>query len=216
MYYDIIMNDSTLISKLPDKSTGSIQNNFQENNANNQNYPLKNQNAEINTNTYTPLNDVHLNPYGFKNDIDVQQHPLKQDQMHRLPSRDIPIDQTRYTQDEEIKVNYIEEPKNMKDYIQDYKQEESERIRIHNLEKNALSHFDKTVSELQEFILISILYFISHLPIITILMKKYLNILGIFETDGNLNVRGKIFKSLSFATLYYITFQAINRSFPTI
>ena len=226
MYYDIIMNDSTFISKLPDKSTngGSIQNNFQENinckssNQNNisfnqNNLPQIQNNAAINTNTYTPLNDVHPNPYGFKNDIDVS---LKQDQMHRLPSRDIPIDQTTYTQDEEVKVNYIEEPKNMKDYIQDYKQEESERIRIHNLEKNALSRFDKTVSELQEFILISIMYFISYLPIITTLMKKYLNILGMFEADGNLNLRGKIFKSLSFATFYYTTFQAINRLFPTM
>ena len=223
MYYDIIMNDSTFISKLPDKSTngGSIQNgiNGEASNQNlsfNQNNLPKNQNAAINTNTYTPLNDVHPNPYGFKNDIDVQQQSFKQDQMHRLPSRDIPIDQTTYTQDEVVKANYIEEPKNMKDYIQDYKQEESERIRIHNLEKNALSRFDKIVSELQEFILISIMYFISYLPIITILMKKYLNILGIFETDGTLNIRGKIFKSLSFAACYYTTFQAINRLFPTI
>jgi hypothetical protein len=104
----------------------------------------------------------------------------------------------------------------MKDYIQDFKEEESERIRKHNIEKNRLSRFDRTVTELQEFILIMVLYFLSYLPIVTTLMKKYFDILGIFETDGNLNVRGKIFKSVLFALVYYTTFQVINRSFPTI
>ena len=171
----------------------------------------------MNTNTYVPMN-IHTNPYGFKNDIDVQQFSQEptQERMHRLPSRDIPIDQISYVQDEGIKANYIHEPKNIKDYIQDYKEEESERIRKHNLEKNKISRFDRTVSELQEFILISILYFISQMPIISIIMKKYFSVLGIFETDGNLNVYGKIFKSISFAFLYYTSIQAINRSFPTI
>lgn len=236
----IIMNDSTFISKLPDRTNngGIIQGQFQDknnftiqnstikdgfNNGNQRNQDnsrdnqLKNSNSDINTNTYVPMN-IHTNPYGFKNDIEVQQFTEEptQERMHRLPSRDIPIEQTSYIQDEGVKANYINEPKNIKDYIQDYKEEESERIRNHNLEKNKLSRFDRTVSELQEFVLIAILYFMSQLPLISIVMKKYLSALGIFETDGNLNVYGKIFKSVSFALLYCVSFQAINRSFPTI
>ena len=224
MYIDIIMNDSTFISKLPDTGGKNVQNNqtFTDNSSFNDNFnnmkqnnQPKNQNPEINANTYTPIN-IHSNPYGFKNDIDTQQFPVETESMHRLPSRDIPIDQTKYTHDEVIKPNYIEEPKNMKDYIQDFKEEESERIRKHNIEKNKLSRFDRTVTELKEFVLIMVLYFLSFMPIVTTLMQKYLNILGIFETDGNLNLRGQIFKSASFALVYYITFQVINRTFPTI
>ena len=222
MYIDIIMNDSTFISKLPEPGGGNVQNKqtYADNSSFNDNFnnmkqqnQSKNQNPEINANAYTPIN-VHSNPYGFKNDIDTQH--VETESMHRLPSRDIPIDQTKYTHDEVIKPNYIEEPKNMKDYIQDFKEEESERIRKHNIEKNKLSRFDKTVTELQESVLIMVLYFFSYMPIVTTLMKKYLNILGVFETDGNLNVRGQIFKSISFALVYYITFQVINRTFPTI
>lgn len=211
------MNDSTLISNLPDRSNnrGTIQKQFQENkqsfnndiNRDNEDKKISN---DVNTNTYVPMN-IHSSPYGFKNNIEVQQENL-----HRLPSRDIPNDQINYVQDECVKVNYIEGPKNMKDYIKDYKEEESERIRIHNLEKNKLSRFDRTVSELQEFVLIAIMYFISQMPIVSVIMKKYLTILGIFEIDGNLNLYGKIFKSCAFALFYYISFQAINRSFPTI
>ena len=165
--------------------------------------------SEISKNTYAPMN-LHDSPYGFQNDIDVPQ------QQYRLPSRDIPNDQTKYTQDQSTKANYIEEPKNIQDYIQDYKEEESERIRKHNNKKNKISQFDKTISEAQEIFLIAILYFISNMTIVNTLIKRYLSILGIFENDGNYNFYGKIFKSGSFAFVYYISFQVINNLFPTI
>lgn len=191
------MNDSTLISNLPDRTNStSAQNN--------------NLSHEINSNKYIPL-QVHNNPFGFKNDIDVQEEIH-----HRLPSRDIPNDQTNYTHDEVVQVNYIEEPKNLNDYVQDYKEEESARIRKHNKEKNSISRFDKTISQLQEFVLIAILYFISNMTIINILIKRYFSILGMFENDGNFNFYGKVFKSISFALFYCLSFQVINNYFPTI
>jgi hypothetical protein len=209
------MNDSTLISNLPDRTNGTAaQNHLRNPNQTNINMTKKNNSTETNSNTYVPMN-VHDNPYGFKNDIDVAQNQQDSTQ-HRLPSRDIPIDQTKYTQDQSTKANYIDEPKNIQDYIQDYKEEESERTRKHNYDKNKISQFDKIVSETQEFLLIAILYFISDMTIVNILIKRYLSILGIVENDGNFNMYGKIFKSVSFAFLYYLSFQAINNLFPTI
>jgi hypothetical protein len=117
------MDDSTLISNLPDN---------RRNGDRAQNPSLQvvnNNNNEISTNAYIPMN-VHNNPYGFNNNIEISQHP--QETVQRLPSRDIPSDQTKYTQDQVVKANYIEEPKNIQDYIQDYKEEESSRIRKHN------------------------------------------------------------------------------------
>jgi hypothetical protein len=192
------MNDSTLISNLPDRTNGAPTHNHFSNT------------PETNANTYTPMN-VHSSPYGFKNDINPEETV-----QHRLPSRDIPINQTDYTQDEAIQANYIEEPKNIQDYIQDYKEEESERIRKHNNEKNQVSRLDRAISDVQEFLLIAILYFISDMTIVNTLIKKYLSFLHLSEIDGNFNSYGKVFKSVSFAFIYYISFQAINSSFPTI
>jgi intein/homing endonuclease len=63
-----------------------------------------NNNNEISTNAYIPMN-VHNNPYGFNNNIEISQHP--QETVQRLPSRDIPSDQTKYTQDQVVKANYV-------------------------------------------------------------------------------------------------------------
>jgi hypothetical protein len=208
------MNDSTLISNLPDRTNGTMAQNHLR--SPNQTNLKKNDNStETNSNTYVPMN-VHDNPYGFRNDIDVVGQNQPDSTQHRLPSRDIPNDQTKYTQDQSTKANYIDEPKNIEDYIQDYKEEESERIRKHNYDKNKVSRFDKFVSEIQEFLLIAILYFISDMTIVNTLIKRYLSFLGIIENDGNLNMYGKFFKSISFGFIYYLLFQAINNLFPTI
>lgn len=192
------MDDSTLISNLPDKTSNSSAQDI-----------FRNGNSETKENIYVPMN-VHSSPYGFKNDIDSQETT-----QHRLPSRDIPNNQTNYTQDEVIKPNYIEKPKDMKDYIKDYKKEESQRIREHNRKKNETSLIDKTIFKIQEVLLIAILYFISNMEIVNISIKRYLSILRLFENDGNLNMYGNIFKCISFAFVYHISFQLINSSFPT-
>jgi hypothetical protein len=189
------MNDSTRISDLPDASSTNDLGN-----------------------TYIPMN-MHSNPYG--NTVqDLQPYPQqdkRQDSLQRLPSRDIAMQQNNYTNDEEIKANYIPQPsKNIKDYIKDYQEDESERIRNHNKEKNHKKDANEMIFHFQEAFMIGVLFFISQMWIVSSTMRKYCNNLGIYDVDGNLNVNGMIFKSILFSSLYTFTFQAGHRLFPLI
>ena len=190
------MNDSTYISKLP---VNELHN-------------KKSQKPELSANTYIPMN-AHANPYTFNTDnrnVDgVDGDDIDVDSMQRLPSRDIPSNTAEYIQDEEVLVNYIEEPKSMTDYIQDYKEEESERIREYNREKNIKITSEKFVSDFQEVFFVGLLYFLFQMPITTILLRKYFNILGFFGIDGNLTLRGIAFKSVAFSSVYFMVFQFI-------
>ena len=68
--------------------------------------------------TYSPMN-IHPNPYGNSLQPNVMPLPqskpdpkvrFQEDNSHvRLPSRDIPMDQSMYQQDEEIQPNYASE-----------------------------------------------------------------------------------------------------------
>lgn len=198
------MNDSTYISKLP---INDIQ-------------YKKSQKPEPTANTYQLMN-AHANPYIYNtNNIQLDEFGVGNtddiDVMHRLPSRDIPSNAAEYIQDDEVLVNYIEEPKNMSDYIQDYKEEESERIREYNKQKKNKMTSEKIISDFQEVFLVAILYFLFQMPIITILLRKYFNIFGIYETDGNLTMRGIAFKSVAFSSAYFLIFQFINHFFPML
>jgi len=192
------MSDSTRISDLPNASSTNDLGN-----------------------TYIPM-DMHPNPYG--NTVqDLQPYPQQDrrqgslSEMQRLPSRDIAMDTNNYTNDEEIKANYIPQPsKNIKDYIKDYQEDESERIRNHNREKKQKNNADELISHFQEAFMIGILFFISQMWIVSTTMRKYCNNLGIYDFDGNLNVNGMIFKSVLFSSFYTFTFQAGYRLFPFI
>ena len=80
---------------------------------------------------YVPLN-IHPNPYGIQDDVQIPypQQSMGSDKAQlRLPSRDIPIVPTMYTNDEEIQPNYIPKSKITEDYIKSYERNNEEKMK---------------------------------------------------------------------------------------
>jgi hypothetical protein len=186
------MKDSTLISDLPgptetQKDTTAVGN------------------------TYMPMN-MHADPFGNNNSIkEIQPYPREDkrqsgdNEIQRLPSRDIVMNTNIYTQDDEIKANYIPKVKNIKDYVRDYEEEESEKIKNHRKEKNTKNMIENWMSKFQDLFLLAILYFISQMGIVSKISRIYLTNLGIFDIDGNLNNKGMVLKSIIFSMIYSIS-----------
>ena len=60
---------------------------------------------------------------------------------------------------------------------------------------------DQIYEEIQTPILLSVLYFVFQLPILRKLLLKYIPVL--FSADGNININGLSFMSVSFGGCYY-------------
>jgi hypothetical protein len=197
------MENITRISDLPENITVNIP--PQMNQGNNMG------NGEPNTN-YTPLN-IHPNPYisgpGVNPAMQNTVLPLPQqdnrEPQYKLPSRDIPMNQSQYAQDEEIKPNYIPRPKTMSDYIEDYdvEYESRQRERDQDKEKKRVRLTENIWNEFQIPIFVAILFFIFHMPAVNTFMYKYLSFLQIYGSDGNINFAGLLMKSIFFGALFY-------------
>ena len=174
-------------------------------------------------NNYQPIN-IHPNPYGNDTpDIHSIPYPQKEfresrsqnhenrEQHHRLPNRDIPMDSTIYSQDEEIKANRIPPSKKpVKDYIKKYEEDNEICVKDHEKGKYRKMIIDKIQSELIMPFMIAILYFISTMNCVSSVMYKYLAKIGIYQEDGTLNVYGMTFKSFLFGTIYWIFIHIID------
>jgi hypothetical protein len=129
-------------------------------------------------------------------------------QQQKLPSRDIPMSTTNYSQDEEIHANYIPPPpktKRVKDYIKEYDETESTRIREHESSKFREHWIEEAFRSYQLPLLIAILYFIFQMNIVSRVLFLYLGKLGWFyQEDGAMNVYGMLFKSMMFASVYWV------------
>ena len=202
--------DITRISDLPENtihSKGSIDEGLGKNNY---------QPINMHPNPYgneTP--DIHSIPFPQKDFRDsrskTQNNELGEQQHHRLPSRDIPMDTTIYSQDEEIKANRIPPSKKpMKDYIKKYEEDSEVVIKDHEKGKYRRMLIDKIQSEFIVPFMIAVLYFISNMTFISSIMYKYLAKLGIHNEDGSLNVYGMTFKSFLFGGIYWMFIHTIG------
>lgn len=178
------------------------------------------------SNTYMPMN-IHPNPFGQGSSQSngsvqgIESMPLPQNvhqsmdpyrnnspqgypqQDQRLPSRDIPMDSTEYTHDETIQANYIPPPVDTDDYIRIYEESKHKKMKQHQEEKYRKETAEDLVVQFQTPILVALLYFIFQMPIFNQLLYKYLSVLPIFKSDGNINLYGMILKSSGFAMIYY-------------
>jgi hypothetical protein len=171
-------------------------------------------------NTYVPLN-IHPNPYGIpqqdktmplpqqttqqRGQQQQQYDPMAEIQnmpQQRLPSRDIPMNQLDYQQDEEIQPNYVPRAKLTSDYIREYEAASEEALRTHEKEVIRGKTTSNLFSDLQVPILIAVLYFIFQMPIVTTLLYKYFSFLSIHNADGNMNFTGLLLKSALFGFLF--------------
>jgi hypothetical protein len=219
------MENITRIADLPDNPNGpGLQNTF---NPNAQQPPV--------TNGYTPIN-LHPNPYGISAQNPImpppqQQLPTQQQvpmqmppqyiseeqkmqiqslQQQRLPSRDIPSDQAGYNHDEQITPNYIPKAKQEKDYVRDYEDMTEKNLKEYEDKNRKEKKLDIILTELQIPIFISILFFFFQLPIINTLVFKRFVFLSIYNSDGNFNFSGLVFKSILFGLFYYFTLKFTN------
>jgi hypothetical protein len=177
--------------------------------------------------TYTPMN-IHPNPYGNSIQPNVmplpqpkyQAQPVQQQMMDpgmdaaqladlkqmghmRLPSRDIPMDQIQYQQDEEIQPNYIPKPKLTKDYVREYEEAAEKNAKRHEKTKHQAEQIESAMTDFQLPVLVAILFFLFQIPLIHSLMYKYMSTLPIFHSDGNLNFYGILIKSIMFGSAFW-------------
>lgn len=123
-----------------------------------------------------------------------------------LPNRDIPIDTTQLTHDNEAHPDFI--PNNTPDYIEDVMNlEEIQNKR--RKERNKEDSLEELYKELQVPIFIGILYFIFLLPVTNKYFHKFFTF-G-FREDGQMNIQGYLVKSFIFASLYYVLNLFMNR-----
>jgi hypothetical protein len=154
---------------------------------------------------YVPIN-THPNPYIAPQPIQLteeQRAVLQSQQAVRLPSRDITQDTTSFTQDEQVKPNYIPRANVSSDYVRDYQDMTERNIREHEEKKSRLQRLDDMLTELQTPIFVAILFLVFQLPIINTLLFKRLAFLPIYADDGNFNFSGYVLKSLLFGIVYY-------------
>jgi hypothetical protein len=121
-----------------------------------------------------------------------------------LPSRDIPRNTLPITQDPNIQPNYIS-PDNNKYIDEDVSNDEIEDNYNYMVTNN--NSLDSLYDELQIPLLLIVLYFTFQLPIFKTTLFKYLPFLC--NTDGNMNLNGLLFTSVSFGIIYYILSQII-------
>jgi len=180
-------NDTTRILDLPENSSfssGSHAHSF----------------SQPQAPSYAPI-DVHPNPYGHpppsvpsfpKSDIYEQQ---------RLPSRDIPVDPTIYTQDEKVQANYIEPVNKTREYLKSYDEAVSTKVLEHEKLQKRQKRWDMLVEEGQLPLLISVLFFIFRMPIIEMYLKKLPFVT--IESDGHFTLTALLVISGLFGLTFY-------------
>ena len=113
-----------------------------------------------------------------------------------LPSRDIP--QMSNREDIQTTANYIPQNNN---YIDDYESMENIKEKKRK-EDNRTTSLQYLYEEMQIPIIIGLLYFLFHLPVINNWFTRSFKFA--FHGDGNMNLNGYILKSVVFAFLYFV------------
>ena len=124
----------------------------------------------------------------------------------QLPSRNIPQMTAPLTQDPIVQPNYIPEPPiatRSRDYIQESEYQTNEEIlRKYSRTANRENQLDEMYSEIQNPLLLAVLYFLFQLPFFRKLLFRYFP--ALFHKDGNFNLSGFVFSSILFGLVYYL------------
>lgn len=187
-------------------------------------------------NSYMPMN-IHPNPYGNApqppgisnpfyqppatqpNMSVAMPNQLSQEQMMmmlqntpttRLPSRDIQIDSTDYSQDEQIHPNYIPKIQTTDDYVRSHENVNNIKIEKHEKENHRRKLVDLIFSEIQTPFMIALLYFLFQMPFLNSLLFKRFSFLSIYNADGNFNFQGLLLKSILFGSAFYFMMQSVE------
>lgn len=119
----------------------------------------------------------------------------------QLPSRDIPMTTSGISTDPQVVPNYVPPPpQHHNDYIKNFEQT-TDMINTYNRGKQLNSSLDDMYNEIQTPLLVAVLYFLFQLPFFRKFLYTYLPFL--FSNDGNYNLNGFVFISMSFGMLFH-------------
>ena len=220
-------DSSTPISNLPDPMTIGANNGigaggqFRDNgSANGFGAPGSNNNVYMPMNPHkNPYNDsLSSNPVGFngmaptRNTKDDRQNSFGSGgaigiedipEHYTLPARDIPRQMDRFHHDEQIKAGYIPGSKG-NDLDDDYIPEEMNKIREKRRQKEKHVRFaEDTIVDIQQPLILALLFFILQLPAVNNIICKYLGSFGFAGIDGNISIAGLFLKSIVFGGFVY-------------
>ena len=116
-----------------------------------------------------------------------------------LPNRDIPMNSSHITQDENIKPNFIPKETNS-NYIEEESSMDS-LIQQNRNKKEEQDRLDILYNELQTPLLVMVLFFFFQLPYFQKVMAKYAP--SLFSRDGLPNFSGYLSKTLIFGISFY-------------
>ena len=135
-------------------------------------------------------------------------------QQQRLPSRDIPMDTTLYAQDEDIQVNRLPKPPKsvrIRDYVDEYIESDAvDRIERHEHDKRRQSAMEHVWMDIQIPILVALLYMLFQMEVVHRILYRYAQGLGIYSSDGTLNMYGIMFKGSLFGSIYAMLMKVIQ------
>lgn len=135
-------------------------------------------------------------------------------QQQRLPSRDIPMDTTLYAQDEDIQVNRLPKPPKsvrIRDYVDEYIESDAvDRIERHENDKRRQSAAEHVWMDIQIPILVALLYMVFQMEVVHRILYRYAQCLGIYSSDGTLNMYGIMFKGSLFGSIYAMLMKVIQ------
>jgi hypothetical protein len=188
------MADSTRITDLPENITMQMN--------------TGNARGDGMNTSYSPI-DIHPNPYGHP-PPSVPSMPTPSafpKVQQRLPSRDIPMDQSNLVQDQQVQANYIppvtETVRQTAEYMKQYDELTEKRVSAHIRETEKKSKMDTLYDEGQIPVLVAVLFFIFHMPIVTSTLYKYVGFLKLHDVDGHFNMYGLIWQSSLFSAMFY-------------
>ena len=216
-------SSSTRISDLPDTNqqnqiTQSIQSN------------KSNQLTDSSNTNYTPIN-VHPNPYGISDQNPIMPNPeftppsmnnkpsvnvenmqnmgnMENLPQQSLPSRDIPSDTNVYTQDPQVKPNFV--PPSDKDYFLEDFDKYEKGFHIEEKKEKKKDKFDTIMSHIQVPVLLTFMFYMFNTSIFKTFLLFYIPYKYKFDDDGNLNKSGYLYLSIAFGISYYIINFLIN------
>ena len=167
-------------------------------------------------NTMYQTIDPHPNPYGHP-PPSVPSYPSPSFQQgqgqgqgqYSLPPRDMPMDPTQYTNDEQIQANYIppipqEKVNSTNEFMRKYEEEKYRELKSHDEKKKKKSKKEEIIEQSQVPIFVAVLFFLFNMPFVNHLIFKRLAFLQIYDTEGHLNTYGLFLKSASFGLIYYV------------
>lgn len=136
--------------------------------------------------------------------------------MTMIPTRDIPMNPTVFTHDEQARPNYVPQPKSVHfadggtgaDYIKDHESMES-IVRANARQSNQLDTLEAIYYDFQMPILIGVLYFIFQMPVFRAQLLHFLP--SLFAEDGNFKIVGLTATSAMFAGTFFVITLVFNK-----